>query len=84
MGTLNELDVVRILSLRVPDRPFEGSPGWARDPRVGDLGTIVHVASTCDEDSLNAYLVECVDKSGMTVWLAEFTEAELELVWQSE
>ncbi|MBK6696896.1 MAG: hypothetical protein IPG50_32640 [Myxococcales bacterium] len=43
-----------------------------RQPRVGDLGTIVNVLGE------NAFTVECVDEGGLTLWLADFLTEELE------
>jgi hypothetical protein len=69
-----ELNVVRINSLGDDSREFTGTPGIARPPKVGDAGTIVHVHS----DTM--FMVECVDSSGRTVWLAEFHRGEIETI----
>ncbi len=50
-----ELDVVRVTRLLAPTRRVHGTEDVARPPRVGDVGTIVHVLG---ED---AFVVECVD-----------------------
>ena len=68
---LSELDTVRVTRLLTAPRPVDGSPSVVRQPRVGDTGAIVHVLS---EDR---FLVECVDATGLTLWVAEFAAAEL-------
>ncbi len=66
-----ELDVVIVRALLVPTRSIDGSDGFCRQPRVGDQGTIVHVLGRDD------FVVESVDASGHTVWLADFHRDEL-------
>jgi hypothetical protein len=70
-----ELDVVEIIKLLTPDRPYTGTEGVCRSPQVGDTGTIVSVLSP-DEPNM-MYYVECVDNNGLTVWLAGFWPEEL-------
>jgi hypothetical protein len=76
-GNFREYDVVRVARLRTETRYISGTPGGMRQPIVGDLGTIVMVY---DGSHL---AVESVDSKGMTVWLADFTSDELELVMNS-
>jgi hypothetical protein len=66
-----ELDTVVIRSLRTAERRVDGTDAVRRQPRVGDLGTVVHVLGPED------YVVESVDTSGMTLWLADFGVDEL-------
>lgn len=77
-----ELDVVRAVHLASPDREYDGSEASRRAPRVGDIGTIVYVYAP--DDPRAPYLVECVREDGYTVWLADFTPDELELVARPE
>jgi hypothetical protein len=75
---LREYDIVRVSRLLVADRSFDGTDAVKRAPRLGDVGTIVY-----ELDPANAaapVVVEMVDDSGMTIWLADFERAELELV----
>ena len=58
----------------MPGRSFDGTAGVMREPRIGDIGTIVH------EYDRKAFIVECVDADGLTVWLADFTSDEIEEV----
>jgi hypothetical protein len=76
MGALKEFDCVRVVSLRQPERPFDGTEGAMRPPRVGDSGAVVHVY--CAEGGAAGYVVECVDAEGYTVWLADFLPDEIE------
>lgn len=66
-----ELDVVRVVQLLAPYRELDGDERVRRQPRVGDVGTIVDLPSMC---------VEMVDGEGRTVWVAHFERAELEPV----
>jgi len=69
---LKEHDCVKIVRLLQANRPFDGTEGVKRPPRVGDIGTIVHLAqSFC--------IVESVDSEGYTIWLADFLVEELEI-----
>ena len=74
MKKLRELDFVRIVRLEKPSRDFGGTTGVARPPEVGDVGTIVDAVGNL------MVTVECVDPSGMTLWLADFYLDEVELV----
>jgi len=65
--------VVRVVKLLREERPFQGSKGVERAPRVGDVGAIVHVYDP------NCFAVECVARDGRTVWLADFYGEELEV-----
>ena len=78
MQRLEMHDVVRVARLDVADRPYDGSPGTVRAPRIGDEGTVVCV----DEagPARGSAMVECVADDGTTIWLADFAEHELELV----
>jgi Domain of unknown function (DUF4926) len=70
----HELDVVRLCRLLAATRHVTGTEGVVRQPRVGDVGAIVHVLAE------NAFIVECVDSDGRTTWLADFVAEELEIV----
>jgi hypothetical protein len=71
-----ELDVVRVTRLLTATRHVDGSSGMVRQPRVGDVGAIVHVLGE------KAFVVECVDAGGLTAWVADFEAEEIELVSQ--
>lgn len=70
-----ELDVVEVVKLLSPDRPYCGTEGVCRPPQVGDKGTIVSILSP-DEPNM-MFEVECVDNDGFTVWFAGFWPEEL-------
>jgi hypothetical protein len=69
-----ELDVVRITSIGTAERTVDGSPGFVRQPLVGDVGTIVHVVGP------TRFIVECLDTEGMTVWISDFDLDEVQVV----
>lgn len=78
MSQIREYDVVRVTLLKHPTRPFEGSEGARRMPRVGDVASVCH---EYDSDDPNAPVaVEMVADDGRTVWLADFDRDELEFV----
>ena len=74
-----ELDQVRVAALHTADREFCGSDG-ARAPRVGDVGIVVDVHFLTLKQEFG-YTVEAMRprSGGLTLWLAEFTESELNL-----
>jgi hypothetical protein len=67
-------DTVRITRLLVPDREVDGSAAEPPQPCVGETGVVV---TPLGDD---VYLVERSTDDGRTRWMAEFLEAELELV----
>jgi len=73
-----ELDVVRVVMLRHANREFRGTDVVARQPQVGDVGTIVHEHGAVGSE--DPVVVEMVDNGGATVWVADFERSELELV----
>jgi hypothetical protein len=72
--TFAPFDSVRIARLMHPCRDVDGSAAEPPQPRHGESGTVVDAVG----DGL--YLVERLTDDGQTVWLAEFHEAELELL----
>ncbi|HEY5137901.1 MAG TPA: hypothetical protein VIJ25_01080 [Methylococcales bacterium] len=76
MAHFHEYDVVRVTQLIQLDRHYDGNEGVKRSPRVGDRGTIVHIPPGIN----SRCIVECLDKDGFTIWLADFVIDELELV----
>lgn len=67
-------DIVRIARLLVPDREVDGSTAEPPQPTVGETGVVVTPLGD------GVYLVERSTDDGRTRWMAEFLEAELELV----
>lgn len=78
MKEIREYDVVRVVKLQKENRPFDGTAGVMRPPRIGDVGAVVHEYKP--EDLTAPVRVENVDEKGMTIWLADFVRDELELV----
>lgn len=74
MSEFQEYEKVRIKRLEQPQRYIDGSANIKRQPQIGDVDTIVFML-----DNSNC-IVECVNKDGFTVWLADFNIAELERV----
>jgi len=94
MDRLNQSDVVRIVQIDGPvdadaardgrNKEAELAP-W-RIPVIGDVGTIVHLASPDGkrlgnpDDPGTRYIVHGTAPDGRTEWVAEFARGELELV----
>jgi hypothetical protein len=72
---LKEYDVVKITTLLRPQRHVDGTKDVLRQPKCGDIGTIVHMASSPQEGTI--YSVECVSPEGLTIWLADFSRDEI-------
>ena len=70
-STYREHDVVIVRTLLRPNRDVTGSDNAARQPRIGDQGASVQVLDA------SRRLVECVESSGRTAWIAEFHIDEL-------
>ena len=69
---------VRVIRLVKDDRWWTaGMDEIARAPAVGDRGTIVDDMVDGEPDR---YHVEAADADGNTIWIAEFWDAELEVV----
>ena len=66
-----EFDVVVVRTLLTATRNVTGTDRVMRQPRIGDQGSIVHILGT------ENCIVECVDSSGLTPWLADFHVDEL-------
>ena len=56
---------------------MEGADEITRRPRIGDEGIVVDTGSHEDE---RLYMIECLTDDGDTVWVAEFSPDELELI----
>jgi hypothetical protein len=75
---LREYDVVTVLRLFTSSRPYSGSETVQREPRVGDIATVVHELTPDDPGA--PLVVEMVDECGLTVWLADRERDELEFI----
>ena len=72
-----EYSIVRIVELKTANRPFDSSETVKEPPKVGDIGTIVHITTNSKEP---IYIVEKTNSLGQTIWLADFLQDEIELV----
>ncbi len=73
----NELDQVQVVRLHQAAREVDGTERVRRQPRVGDLGTVVALLQRGSDTP--GYYVECLNEDGLTVWLTEFDRDELAL-----
>ena len=72
------LDRVRVARLLAPEREVTGSAATSPQPRVGEDAIVV------DDVGDGLFLVERLTDDGSTIWLAEFSGRELELVEEFE
>lgn len=77
-GPMQQFDVVRIVRLDTPSRHYDGTQGISRAPRVGDVGSVVELWTSGGPNDL--MIVEATDEEGRTLWLADFSGSELELL----
>ena len=70
--------MVEVIQLITPERHVTGNEGLVRQPRVGDMACIVDILS--DKENEEAYIVENVDESAFTIWLADFKHGELRFI----
>ena len=81
MNRIIEFDTVRIVALHGTPESHLAVADAERPPRVGDLGTVVHLVPTFDaDDPATRFIVESSEGGPSWVWLAEFGRDELELV----
>jgi len=79
MTEIRVYDRVRVVNLKIAGRPYFGTAGFMRPPRIGDIGTVV--AGYEPEDLTAPLIVENRDEKGATLWLADFARDELEVVY---
>jgi hypothetical protein len=73
-----EYELVRVRQLI---QPVEDLDGWRlnqRAPAPGDVGTLLDILTV--PGLPNKYVVECSGNDGVSVWLADFFEEEIERV----
>jgi len=68
-----EYDVVQVVSL-LPGKHTKGSDYFFRPPLVGDVGTVVLIATANDQ---TGYFVECIADRAVTIWIDVFSADEL-------
>jgi hypothetical protein len=68
-----EYDVVQVVYL-APGKHVQGSDYFFRPPLVGDVGTIVLIATANDK---TGYFVECLADRAVTIWIDDFSAEEL-------
>ena len=62
------------------ERSIRGSEDAVRQSKVGDVGKIFHVPTNSDLMSAPICIDKSVNDEGITVWLVDFQEDELEFV----
>jgi hypothetical protein len=74
-----QFDVVQITAIKKPINKshITGSPGYIREPQIGDKATIVEIYN--NQDTLG-FELESVDKEGHTNWLYTCTKNEIDFI----
>lgn len=73
-----EYSIVRVARLLKAERFLvKGADEITRPPRIGDEGIVV---DTGRHEGERQYMIECLTNDGDTVWVAEFSPDELELI----
>ena len=76
MLPLRQYDIVRVRKLLHHAEHYNGWGVNQRAPSIGDTGTIVEILSAAGV--ADAYVVECSDADGVTIWLGDFAAEEIE------
>ena len=76
MTALKQYDRVRVKCLFRSPSEYDGWRANKRAPAVGDIGALVDILRA--EGMPNRFVVECCQPEGVTLWLADFAEDELE------
>jgi len=79
MNGLRQYGMVRVRELLQPPDAYNGWNVNQRPPRVGDVGTVVDISPGVDGGP-DRYVVESSGPDGVTIWLGDFSAAELELI----
>ncbi len=74
--SLQQYSMVRIVKLSNEANSYDGWKVNVRSPAIGDVGTLLDILTA--PNLPNRYVVECVADDGMTIWLGDFREDELE------
>lgn len=67
---------VRVVKLISAAEDYDGWRFNKRPPQVGDVGTFIDMLSVAGHP--DRYVVESSGDDGITIWLADFSEDELE------
>ena len=73
---LQEYEMVRVRQVRSSPEEYDGWRINQRTPRIGDVGTVLTILEAPGLPM--RYVVECSQPDGITVWLSDFQEEELE------
>lgn len=73
-----EYELVRVRQLIQSADDLDGWRLNQRAPVPGDVGTLLDILTAPGRP--NKYVVECSDKDGISIWLADFFEEEIERV----
>lgn len=75
-SSFKQYDRVKVTKI---NKVFEVDKFFIREPRVGDIATIVEIYNNNDKVGLG-FTLECTDGEGRTYWLETITVGQLEFV----
>lgn len=73
-----EYELVRVRQLIQSADDLDGWRLNQRSPAIGDVGTLLDILTAPGHP--NKYVVECSGQDGISLWLADFFEEEIERV----
>lgn len=76
MSCLRQYERVRIRRLLKPAKTYDGWGVNQRPPRVGDVGFLIDILERPGVPA--SYVVECSGPDGVTIWMGDLTEDEIE------
>jgi hypothetical protein len=75
------LELYQLVRIRTLHHPLEHYDGWGvnvRPPQVGDIGTLIDILT--GPGLPTDYIVELSGPDGISIWLGDFSEDEIEAV----
>lgn len=73
---ISQYSSVKIVKLIQGKSDYNGWNTNKRLPKIGDTGTVVEILEA--EGNIKRFVVECIDRNGLTIWLSDFCE-EIEI-----
>ena len=77
-ATIKQFAVVKVVEAPAPDTAMALHATSNRVPVVGEVGAVLEVLTA--QGLPDAFLVECTDSKGATLWLHEFRAHELQVI----
>ena len=82
MKRLAQYEAVRVRKIRYPDDDYDGWKVNKRKPQAGDTGILIDILNAANLPP--RYVVESSGDDGVTIFLSEFDEDEIEPIKNEE